>query len=67
MHITADQRTKIQAILKTSGKEANTPPSLTRLEKTKHVFRELYETQQQAWRSLIGPDFSAVQRTALAK
>ena len=64
MHLTADQRTKIQAILK---KEPNVAPAKNRLDMTRNVFRELDETQQQAWRALIGPDFSAVQRTALAK
>lgn len=67
MHLTADQRSKIQGILKSDSKTPNVPPSQTRLELTKKVFRELDETQQQAWRSLVGPDFVAVQRTALAK
>lgn len=67
MHLTADQRTKIQNIIKSTAHAPNTPPSQSRLAMTKTVFRELDETQQQAWRALIGPDFGAVQRTALAK
>ena len=68
LHLTADQKSKIQAIFKDVPKQsADMPPSLAKVDLTKRVFRELDETQQQSWRALTGPEFGAIPRTASSK
>ena len=68
LHLTADQKSKIQAIFKDEPTQAaNMPPSLAKVDLTKRVFRELDETQQQSWRALTGPEFGAIPRTASSR
>lgn len=67
VHLTEDQKRKIQEILATSGAKGRSIELAGRADLVRKVFRELDETQQQTWRSLVGPDFFAVPRTASSR
>lgn len=67
VHLTEDQKRKIAEILAATGAKGRTIELAGRADLLRKVFRELDETQQQTWRSLVGPDFFAVPRTASAR
>lgn len=68
LHLTETQKEKIGGVLASSPGGAGETADLGRREATiRRIFRELDETQQQTWRSLVGPDFLVVPRTASAK
>ncbi|MFM1802597.1 MAG: hypothetical protein RJA81_1949 [Planctomycetota bacterium] len=65
MHLTADQKTRISTILQNAQKiTVARPLDETLADLTRQVFATLDETQQQAWRSLTGPELGQVPRTA---
>ncbi|MFM7131918.1 MAG: hypothetical protein ACKO0V_21430 [bacterium] len=68
MHLTPHQKTKITELVQQSrtGRGQKSPDEVT-AELTRSVFSQLDETQQQAWRALIGPELGQPQRTASAR
>lgn len=68
LHLTADQKTKITAIVQQSRTTiASKSPEQHLTELTRLVFSNLDETQQAAWRALTGPELGQIPRTASSK
>jgi hypothetical protein len=68
MHLTPDQKKKVQEIvLQLRARKTPQNPDEALAELTRNIFSQLDETQQQAWRSLTGPDLGQIPRTASAK
>lgn len=68
LHLSADQKAKITTIIQAS-KTTTQAKSLDEylVDLSRQVFSTLDETQQQAWRSLTGPELGEIPRTASAK